>query len=199
MGGLALTEQNGTKFVWSGVREKAAILLAENTLTDAEICEALGIGRTTLFRWQQHDEFKARVQENVAEIRASALRFPIAKKHYRVGVVDMLHTKALTVIEERAAEYAKAGEDEALAAVRKTFGEDVPAGGGTGLVVKTYKQIGSGRNATLVTEYGVDTALMREITNLHARAAKELGQEDEGAPAKALEVRLYVGVDVELV
>ena len=49
-------------------------------------------------------------------------------------------------------------------------------GGKTGLVVMTFKQLGSGKDASVVREYRVDTELLRELRAHEQQAAEELGQ-----------------------
>lgn len=53
--------------------------------------------------------------------------------------------------------------------------ENVP-GGSTGLLVRSHKMIGSGRDATVVEEYGVDVGLLKEMRAHEQQAAQELGQ-----------------------
>jgi len=145
-------------FRWNAQKHRAAILLAENELTDRQIAETLGIGRTSLHYWKQNPEFAAQVGDHIGEIQAGMLRLAIAKKHKRLKVLDELHEKLLTVIEERAGEHPGV------------------AGDGTGLIVEQVKQLGTGANAQVIEEYVVDTATVREIRALHEQAAKELGQ-----------------------
>jgi hypothetical protein len=146
-------------FAWNKAREEAAILLADNDLSDEAIAQRVGVSRRTLTTWKQHPDFAARVGDHVGQIQVAMLRLAIAKKHKRLEVLDTMHTKLLNVIEERSVEY----EDEA-------------PGTRTGLVTKTYKMIGTGRDATMVTEWGVDTPTLRELRALEEQAAKELGQ-----------------------
>ncbi len=49
---------------------------------------------------------------------------------------------------------------------------DVPGGGDTGLLVRQYKVSGE----TVMTEYAVDTATIRELRGVQEQVAKELGQ-----------------------
>ncbi|HEU0165846.1 MAG TPA: hypothetical protein VFQ54_12445, partial [Thermomicrobiales bacterium] len=72
-----------------------------------------------------------------------------------------------------------------------------PAGGGTGLILRQYKQVGSGRDAQLVEEYVVDTATVRQIQSLHEQAAKELGQWTEKVNMSGGLKREYVIVTEE--
>jgi hypothetical protein len=53
------------------------------------------------------------------------------------------------------------------------------AGGGTGLLVRTTKQIGTGRNAETITEYRADTAVTKELRETIKQLAIELGQWNE--------------------
>lgn len=144
--------QNYTK------KERAAVLVAEDDLTDEQIAAAVGVTRKTLHNWKQTDEFVTAVNEQVSQIQAGMRRLAIAKKHKRVAVLDDLHAKALKVIEER------------------TVVENGEPGESTGLVVRQYKQVGSGKDAQIIEEFAVDTALMREIRAIEEQAAKELGQ-----------------------
>ena len=145
---------NGTK------REQAALLIAEDELTDQRIADAVGIGRTTLARWKRDPDFAALVGEHIGQLQAAMLKHAIAKKHKRIAVLDDLHRRALAVIT------ARAGDDSMAEA----------PGGDTGLLVRQLKVIGAGKNMQVVEEYSVDTGLIREIRALHEQTAKELGQ-----------------------
>ena len=148
--------QNFTK------KERAAVLIAEDDLTDEAIADAVGVTRRTLGNWKNDPDFMAVVKENVDRIQATMLRLAIARKHKRLAVLDDLHTKALQVIDERTV----------------VSGNGAP-GESTGLVVRQIKSVGSGRDAELVEEYVVDVGLIREIRALHKQAAQELGQWSE--------------------
>jgi hypothetical protein len=49
-------------------------------------------------------------------------------------------------------------------------------GAGSGLLVRTFKQIGSGDFAKVVEEYAVDTGLLKAPLDHEKQAAQELGQ-----------------------
>jgi hypothetical protein len=49
-------------------------------------------------------------------------------------------------------------------------------GAETGLLTRTYKQIGSGEGAEKVEEYQVETGLLKELREHEKQAAQELGQ-----------------------
>lgn len=193
-------------FAWSKVKERAAVLVAEDELSDERIAEECGVHRRTLARWKEHAEFRDRVGEHVEETRRAMARLAIAKRHKRVAVLDQLHEGLLRVVAERAAAHAedaeqRATEDAGTRFLRSFIGDDgSPAGGGTGLLVKQFKMVGSGPGAKIVAEYGIDTGLIKSIQALEEQAAKELGQwEEKVAHAGEITVRRYIGVDVEAV
>lgn len=155
-----MVEQNGTQFRWNDARNRAALLLAEDELTDIAIAEKVGIGRTTLFYWKQHPDFQARLKQNVADLEATALKFAIAKKRKRVAALDDRWRRLQRIMEERGASPEMA---------------DVP-GGGTGLLVHQIKVVGTGQNAETVDEYVIDASLLRESREHEKQAAQELKQ-----------------------
>lgn len=181
MAGLNSSEK---KFVWSRGAVSAALLLAEDELNHEEIARVSGLSVTTLWRYRQREEFQERVAGHVADFQAAMLRLAVAKRHKRLAVLDRLHAAAVSVVEERAAAMAD---------------EDAP-GAGSGLLVKSLRQVGSGANAQLVEEFAVDTGLLREIRAIEEQAAKELGQwEEKQAITGDVMVRRYIGVDVDAV
>lgn len=144
------------RFEWTAERERAAVLLAEDTLTDQQIATELNIGRTTLHRWKENVEFQARVADLVEQYRQAVAKLSISDKAHRVKALDGRWQKMNQVIEARAADPSM---------------KDVP-GGNTGLLVRTYKSAGG----ALMEEYSVDTGLLREMRGHEEQAAKELGQ-----------------------
>lgn len=137
--------------------EEAAVLVAEDSRSDEQIAALLGITRSTLSTWKMRPEFVARVDEVCRELAAAALKRGIARKEYRVNVLANMHSKLLTVMEERAA-------DPDLA--------NIP-GGKTGLIVR--KAVVSA-GALVGYEFAVDTGLLKELRGIQEQAAKELGQ-----------------------
>ncbi len=179
---MADTEQTEKEFRWSKAALAAAVLVAADEITNEQIAKEAGTSVVSLWRWKQHPEFMERVQEHEVALQAAMLRLAIAKRHKRLATLDKLHNKALAVIEARGEEMA----DEA-------------PGVETGLLVKSYKQVGQGPSAQLVTEYAVDTPLMREIRAIEEQAAKELGQwveknEHGGPQGGPLRIEI-VGID----
>jgi hypothetical protein len=167
--------QNGIELAGLGRRERAAVLVAADELKDVEIAAVLGVGRRTLARWKTDPDFAALVGDHAGQIAASCLKFSIAKKHKRIGVLDDMHTRAVQVISDRAERYAEklADADSATATTRRLFNTDVPAEAATGLLVEKENVNNAGLRTT---EWTVDTGLMKEIRGLHEQAAKELGQ-----------------------
>jgi hypothetical protein len=141
-------------------QELAANLVSEDRLTDEQIAEELGIDRRTLTRWKDIPEFSARVQAISEAFAQRVMSRGIARRVHRVAVMDDIHRKLLTVIEKRATnpEISKA------------------PGGETGLVTRTVRGIGRGDDYQVVEVFEVDTPLCREIREVHAQVAEELGQ-----------------------
>jgi hypothetical protein len=184
--GGQVAEPNGTDtaFRWSEKAHRAAVLVAEDELSDIDIAAAVGIGRTTLHRWKLNKDFTAQVGDYVGDINRAMLRLAIAKKRKRLSVLDDLHTKALNVIAARS-------EDESVAEF---------AGGNTGLLVRQIKVVGTGPMAREVEEAAVDVGLIREIRALEEQAAKELGQWVEKSEVGGMvQVVRVIGADVEAI
>ena len=176
-------EQNRTAtepFAWSEASANAAVLLAEDRLTDATIAKRVGVSRTTLHTWKQHPEFSAKVTEHYNELIERARRRGIARLDRRMDAYEDRHKRMTTLIRERA---------------RDMRGE-VP-GGGTGLLVRVPKRVevtttskiadGDGEptqeettaSRTEVFEYEFDAALMRELRELEKQVAQDTGQWSE--------------------
>lgn len=170
------------KFVWTKGAVSAALLLAEDDLNHEQICKQSGISVTTLWRYRQHQEFQDRVDEHLAALQAEMLRHAVAKRHKRLSTLNRLHEKALAVIDARA----------------EGMKDEDADGADSGLLVKSYKQVGQGPSAQLMEEFTVDVALMREIRAIEEQAAKELGQwEEKQTITGEVMVRRYIGVNVE--
>lgn len=174
---------------------EAAVLVAQDEISDEKIAEQLGITRRTLANWKNNPEFSDYVDEENRKVQAAMLRLDIAKRHKRVSILDDLLNKSLTVIEERAAMY---GEEIELP---DGFDQDeygAPAGGKTGLLTRQVKIIGTGEHSMKTIEYQVDTGLVKQITSLMDQAANELGQKvDKVAVSGDVTIRRYIGVSPE--
>lgn len=153
-------EQNGTeKLEWNEQLERAANLVAQDTLSDEKIAEQLGIGRTTLHRWKSDALFVSRVKQVVEEIKATIVARGIAERQNRIDAYNSRWLKMQEVINQRAKEYST-----------------VTVGGNTGLIVKQTKGIGKGDDFQVIDEYAVDTGLLREMREIEKQAAIELGE-----------------------
>jgi hypothetical protein len=176
--------QNLTEFRWNKARNDAALLLAEDELTDTAIAEKVGTTRQTLHTWKQHPDFKARIAEHIAELEASVLRYAIAKKRNRVGRQNADWERLERIRELRA-------DNPALGGVE---------GDETGLMIRQFKVIGTGHNAQTIEEYVVDTALVKARSDLEKQAAGEVGDDppvkvrhggDPDAPPMQHEVKTF--------
>lgn len=180
-------------------RMKAAILVAEDELTDEQIAREVGIkDRTTIWRWKDVPAFQAAVATHRQRLELSVSRFWIAKRRKRVEVIQRLVEGGLSVIEQRAAAAPSSQntpEGDRHAPVRdRVYNEeldewtdpedewvypnvrDAVPGLNTGLIVKDIKSVGYGDDAELVDVYRVDTPLMNEIRQGLKQAAQEVGQ-----------------------
>jgi hypothetical protein len=155
-----VADNNRTPWIWTKQRHAAAIFLAEGELTDCEICQKVGRSRAQLWRWKQHPEFAARVQQIAKAIGDRLRHHAIARKVRRVEALNERWEKMHQIIAERAA----AEEMQAV------------PGGKTGLVVKTVKGVEKGDDFRLVESYEVDTALLKAILEHERRAAEEAGE-----------------------
>ncbi len=155
---------------------RAAALLAEDELTDAEIAAEAGVTDRTLRRWKEQPEFLDAITEHTQRVQSAMLRLDIAKRHKRVKVLNDLHSKQLDLMEARAQQYA-----------------GIP-GGDTGLIVRQLKVTSEG----VVEEFVFDRALVSEIRAVQEQAASELGQKvDKVAINGEMIVRRYIGVSPE--
>lgn len=137
-------------------QEQAAQLLAEGRYQYAEIAEKIGIEVRTLYQWRTLSAFTKRVSQLSSDFQKRSWSLGITRKHYRITCLAAVHSKLLTVMEQRA-------EDPDM--------QNVP-GGKTGLMVKTFKVSGD----TVMAEYAVDAGLIRELRGIQEQVAKELGQ-----------------------
>ncbi len=187
------------QWVWNARRETAALLVAQDELTDAQIAKEVGVSRKTLAEWKLRSEFRARVDQLVADIREGLRRRGIVEKQNRVDALNDRWQRLQQLIEERA-------EDPLLAHV---------PGGKTGLIVakpilaKVYQEVVgekgeegdevlvSLKKTVIVYEYAVDAAVLKEMRATEEQAAKELGQWSEkheiaGTPAQSAVVEVYI-------
>jgi len=144
----------------STIREKAAIMLAEDRYPDEKIAEVCGISRRTLDRWKNNQVFAAKVEAVSKRYADRALKHGLARIERRIQVLSDVHERILQVIDARA-------EDKSLSTV---------PGGATGLLVHDVKGVGKGNDFRLVNIYTADVSLLRELRAIEEQIAKELGQ-----------------------
>jgi hypothetical protein len=164
-----LLTQNGTK------RDRVAILLADDSLSDDAIAKDLGIGRRTIGRWKQDSDFAALVGDYRGKIIAEALRLPIAKKHERIRILNDLQDSYLTTKHLRGKTYEQIAQTPEEAA-REIFGGGTPPWAATGMYLQQPKIAASGKT---VVEWAFDKALDSAIKETQKQAATELGQWSE--------------------
>lgn len=169
----------------TGARETAALLIAQDQLTDMQIAAECGVKASkTIQRWRNDPVIAARVAEHRASWRAEIKAKGIADVQNRVDEANARHLLMKQVIAERAADPTMEG---------------IP-GGTTGLLVRQVKFvkvlsvkrdrptsladepehdddiITPERSVAQVEEYAVDTALLHELRMHEDEVAKHLGQ-----------------------
>lgn len=173
-------QPNTTDFKWDRKRDKAALEVAQDDRSDAEIAAALKIDKTTLERWKRHPVFRVRVQQHIDDFREAIKAEGIANRQNRVDYAKDRHRRLQQIMDERAA--AMAGEHP---------------GAGTGLLVHQVKVLGAGRNAITIDEYALDTSLLKEMREHEKQVAQDLQQwNDKGSGLEEKLTREYVGVDI---
>lgn len=174
-------------FEWTGRREQAALLVAQDELSNEEIAAACGVKRQTLDFWKTFPQFKERVAEHVRAIREAVLTQGIANKVKRVKAMDDRWNKLKRIADERGA----------AAAMRSV------SGGTTGYIVRQVKFDKFGGQ---IDEYAVDTGLLSELRALEKQAAQEVGDWVErkehagpgGGPIPVAQVDLTNATDDDL-
>jgi hypothetical protein len=174
-------------FEWSGRREEAALLVAQDQLSNEAIAARVGVTRQSLDRWKRRPEFGARVEQLVAELREGVRQRGIVERENRVAALNDRWHRMRAVIEARAEEHRGV------------------AGGESGLLVKTVRTVrvedgggtGRGKKRVDLAEYAVDGVLLRELREHEKQVAMELGQwaERQEHTGEVI-VREYVGVEV---
>lgn len=147
-------------FRWNPQRDRAAVLVAEDIMPDEVMATELGIDRRTLTRWRAVPEFAARVEHHRQLWRERIETTGVANRTNRVQAYTDRWHRLQQVIAERAADPEM---------------QDVP-GGTTGLLVHQTKAIGTGKSQTIIDEYAVDVATLKELRGLEKQAAEDLGQ-----------------------
>ena len=158
-----------TTFEWTYRREQAALLVAEDALTDEQIAARLRIGRRTLATWKQAQAFIERVEAHTEAFRQAILRQGIADRVERIRAYNSRWERMQATIEARARE----------AQARHSAGDSIAPGAEEGLLVVSVKMIGSGEAAHEIEEWAFDAPMLRELRELEKQAAIETGQWEE--------------------
>ena len=158
------------------IKERIFALVLEGK-SDAEIAEALATPKRKLTR-QAITAFRHRHEAEltpiVAEVERQVTDFAIAQKVNRIAAKEL----RWSLLEEVRRHRAAGGH-----------------GMETGLVVRQYKALGSGKNMQIVEEYKIDPELLAALDRVEHGAAEELAQlpKPEGTG-----IQVNVGVQVNL-
>lgn len=158
--GIRENTENDLPFKWSAAKEKAALLVALDELTNNKIAEEADVTNKTLWQWKQKPEFQSRVDEHQKAIFERIRRHGLGTADNRVKHMQRRHELLNQITAERSASPEM---------------EDVP-GGKTGLLVHNVKSVGAGMSAERVDLYEVDAALLKEQRDIERQIAQELGQ-----------------------
>ena len=177
-----------TKWNWSPQKEQAASLLALGQLADTNVAAQVGVDRNTLWAWKKVPDFAKEVRSLADFIRESITEEGIAVKANRIANLNERHRRLKQIVDERA-EYFASHEDPEV--------RDAP-GVTTGLLIQQKRVVGTGRTAIEVTEYVVDTALLRETRSIEEHTAREMGQWTDKQEV-SINQKLYIGIDIDMV
>jgi hypothetical protein len=137
----------------------AASLLGEDRYPDRKIGEIVGVSRRTICKWKTIPEFQLMVKQAAEDYIKQFKTAGLANKSKRLAVLNDVHDRLTTAVKER-------GDDPSM--------KDVP-GGETGMVARTYRGVGKGKNFRLISEYKIDTPVIRAILDIHESVREELG------------------------
>src|SRR5579872_2340952 len=135
----------------------AAILVAEDKLSDTEIAQRCGITRRTLMRWKNQLSIQQKIHEHLRLSKQESERQMMIERHMRIASMEARLYEIDDIIRKRAQNPEMQG---------------VP-GGSTG-VLRQRKV--SCRGGKAVYAYELDTSLLREYRQLLMAVAKALGQ-----------------------
>ena len=87
-------------FKWTGAARKAAVLVAEDQISNAAISQACLISSRTLSFWKLHPEFRAEIDRHKSLTAEDITAFSIARKIERVRALDLIHTKLAGLVKD---------------------------------------------------------------------------------------------------
>lgn len=147
-------------FRWTPRRVRAAVMIADGTLTHAEIARQIGVTPASLDFWKQAPVFKERIAELREQMQAAIMETGIAVKANRILSYDDDLQRLQMIIDERAADPTM---------------QHIP-GARSGYLVRRYKALGSGDSMEIREEVAFEAELSRERRELRKQAATEMGQ-----------------------
>lgn len=166
----------GQKNALTKTQETAAVLVADDKLTDQEIADECKIVRATLANWKKLPAFVARVEEHQKAWREVVMSTGIADKATRLAGMNNRYGKLNRVIEARAKRYSEEIDAAPLDALgsddKETRPRIPPEEAREGVILETVIYTKEGPRI----EWAVDTGLLSEISRLEKEAAAELGQ-----------------------
>lgn len=173
---------------------------ARMNATEAASLAGYAGNRVTLASVGRENLEKPQIKAAIDQWREEVKHSGIADVSLRVQNLDGMLQDFYQIKHERAQEWAELEQKlDERADTRKVYddqfgglGTKVPAGAGTGWVVRQIKMVGSGPSARIVEEFGVDTSLVDRIIKVQEEAAKELGQRQEKVDVSGSLKREYV-------
>lgn len=144
------------------LRPQIVRMICEEGMTTTQVAESVNVHPATVRMWLRRDDYQEAIRHYHELFEEQMMQFSVANKSKRIADLQMLLDKQKQVINERAQQYSH-----------------FMGGGGSGLLVKQTKSVGTGPTAYAVDEYVYDSAIVRDILSLHKQAAVELGQWSE--------------------
>jgi len=150
-------------------QEQAALLVAADERSDADIAAACMVHKATLERWKQLPAFGARIAEHRQRWRDELTAKGIADRQNRVAAANDRWRRLQAIIEARAASRAPLAWH--------TADDDHPErltvpGWETGLLVETVRRIGK----VVEFRYEVDSGLLDALLKHEKQVAQDMGQ-----------------------
>lgn len=139
---------------------RAAILAAEDELSDIEIAQRCGITRRTLIRWKKQPAIQQKINEHLRLIQLHSEVGMISERQNRVLHLEMKFQDLQGIIRARASSPEMRGV----------------AGGSTGLMRRSIVAFSQRHGRVAQYNYRLDTALLGAEMRLLKAAAKAVGQ-----------------------
>ncbi len=141
------------------LQNRAIALLALNQAA-TRIAKDLDIGRSTLYRWKELPEFRARLEEAFAETRRQIRTTGAAVKEVRIRAKKRRLNRFYNILAKRAGNPERGGAE---------WDE-------TGFMVRREACIGGGQHGKYVVEYEFDKTIADAILDVENSIADELGE-----------------------